>query len=118
MDLSISQMMQMQRSLYVAHKSSWSPLEPGYGKDSILYMVEEIGEVISVVKKKGSQAVVTDVAVRQAFLEEMADVLMYFHDVLLRYQVSPEEISEAFLKKHNYDLSRDYSGEYKELYHG
>ena len=41
-------------------------------------MVEEIGEVIAILKKKGSTAIAEDPAVREAFLGEMADVLMYF----------------------------------------
>lgn len=118
MDLSISQMMNMQKELFEPHKDQWHPMEPEFGKDFILYMVEEIGEVISIIKKKGSGAVATDPAVREAFLAEMADVLMYYHDVLLRYHVSPEEISDAYLKKHGYDMKRNYGAEYEEKYNG
>lgn len=118
MDLTISRMMQMQRDLYERHKDAWYPLEPEYGKDSILFMVEEIGEAIAVLKKKGSAAIMEDPAVREAFLTEMADVLMYYHDVLLRFHVTPAEISAAFAKKHGYNLERDYTREYEEKYHG
>lgn len=118
MDLSISQMMQMQMDLFEPHKEKWSPMEPEYGKDFILFMVEEIGEVIAVIKKKGSGAIMEDPAVRQAFLSEMADVLMYYHDVLLRYHVTPEEISQAYVKKHEFNMDRNYSREYKEQYNG
>lgn len=118
MDLSISEMMELQRALFSCHKGEWSPMEPEYGKDFLLYMVEEIGEVIAILKKKGSTAIAEDSAVREAFLEEMADVLMYYNDVLLRYHVTPEEISEAYKKKHKLDMSRDYEQEYKELYNG
>lgn len=118
MDLSVSQMMQLQRELFEPHKDEWHPMEPEYGKDFILYMVEEIGEVIAILKKKGSTSVMDDASVRKAFLSEMADVLMYYHDVLLRFHVTPEEISEAFLQKHNRNMGRDYTGEYKELYNG
>ena len=55
---------------------------------------------------------------RQAFLSEMADVLMYYHDVLLRFGVTPEEISEAYARKHGVDMARNYEEEYKEKYHG
>lgn len=118
MDLSISQMMQMQRALYEPHRDKWYPMEPEYGKDFILFMVEEIGEAIAVLKKKGSAAIMEDPAAREAFLTEMADVLMYYHDVLLRFHVTPEEISEAYAKKHRIDLNRDYTKEYEEKYHG
>ena len=117
MDLSISQMMQLQRQLYDQHSEEWSPMEQEFGKDFFLYMVEEIGEVIAILKKKGSAAVESDSAVRSAFLEEMADVLMYYHDILLRFHVSPEEISMAYWKKHAKNMGRDYTEEYKELYH-
>lgn len=118
MDLKISEMMQMQRELFEPHKDKWFPMEPEYGKDFILFMVEEIGEAIAVVKKKGSRAIMEDPAVREAFLSEMADVLMYYHDVLLRYHVTSGEISEAFAKKHDFDLKRNYTKEYEGKYHG
>ena len=117
MDLSISRMMRMQQELFELHKEKWSPMEPEYGKDFILYMVEEVGEAIAVVKKKGSQAIMEDPKVRTAFLEEMADILMYCSDVLLRYYVTPEEISEAYVRKHHRNMGRDYTREYEELYH-
>lgn len=118
MDLKISEMMELQKALFQRHKDTWSPLEPEYGKDSLLYMVEEIGEVIAVIKKKGNTAIMEDPAIRSAFLEEMSDVLMYYHDVLLRYHVTAEEISCAYLKKHGWDMKRDYQREYEEQYHG
>ncbi len=61
---------------------------------------------------------VEDTAVREAFLEEMADVLMYYHEILLRFQVTPEEISDAYVKKHLRNMGRKYAQEYEELYHG
>ena len=54
MDLSISQMMHMQKELFEPHKDVWHPIEPEYGRDFILYMIEEIGEVIAILKKKGN----------------------------------------------------------------
>ena len=81
-------------------------------------LIEEIGEVIAVLKKKGNDAVIQDPAVRNAFLTEMADVLMYYTDTLLRYHVSPEEIAEAYHKKHATNMGRNFTAEYKEKYHG
>ena len=118
MDLSISQMMRLQQELFEPHKNQWHPMEPEYGKDFILYMIEEVGEAIAILKKKGSTAVMEDPAVRKAFLSEMADILMYYHDILLRFHVTPEEISEAYARKHNIDMRRNYEREYKEKYHG
>lgn len=118
MDLSITQMMQLQQALFEPHKDKWHPMEPEYGKDFILYMIEEVGEAIAILKKKGHAAVMEDPAVREAFLSEMADVLMYYHDILLRFHVTPEEISEAYVKKHVSNLQRDYEAQYKEKYNG
>lgn len=116
MDLSISQIMAMQKDLYNLHAHEWSPLEPEYSKDSLLYMMEEVGEVIAVIKKRGG-AISKNPDVRAAFLEEMADVLMYYTDVLLRYHITPEEFTEAYLKKHSRNIGRNFTKEYKELYH-
>ena len=115
MDLSLSQIMAMQKALFDLHAQEWSPMEPEFGKDSLLYMMEEVGEVIAIIKKKGG-AVVENSTARAAFLEEMADVLMYYTDVLLRYHVTPEEFAEAYLKKHYRNMGRDFTKEYKELY--
>lgn len=105
------------KELFEPHKDKWPPMESEYGKDFILYMVEELGEVISIVKKKGGAAIVDDPSVREAFLEEMSDVLMYYHDILLRYHVTAEEISEAYQRKHDQNMGRDYQKQYEELYH-
>lgn len=117
MDLTLSQMQAMQRALFEPHKDQWHPMEPEYGKDFILYMMEEVGETIAILKKKGCDAVVTDPEVRVAFLEEMSDILMYYTDILLRFHVTPEELSETYLRKHTKNMGRDYSQEYKELHH-
>lgn len=119
MDLTISQMMDMQRELFQLHRDTWPPMEAAQAREFILYMVEEIGEGIAILKKKGSTSVMEDREVRDAFLTEMADVLMYYHEVLLRFQVTPEEISQAYVKKHARNMGRNYTQEYKELYrHG
>ena len=118
MDLSISQMMQLQKELFELHKDKWTPMEPEFGKDFILWMIEETGEAIAILKKKGHAAVMEDEAVRKAFLSEMADILMYYHDILLRFGVTAEEISRAYAEKHGYDMHRDYESEYKEQYNG
>ena len=118
MDLTINEMMTMQKDLYALHQGKWSPMEPEFGPDFLLYMMEEVGEVIAVWKKKGNTAIMEDPAVRSAFLEEMADVLMYYNDVLLRYHVSADEISQAYRKKHDRNMGRDYAAEYKEKYNG
>lgn len=117
MDLSLSQMLALQQALYESNKDKWPPMEPEYGKDYILYMMEEIGETIAILKKKGCDAVVTDPDVRSAFLEEMSDVLMYYNDILLRFHITAQELSDAYIRKHNRNIGRNYTQEYEELYH-
>ncbi len=117
MDLSISQMMEHQRALYELHKATWAPREPENGKEHILYMIEEIGETIAILKKKGTEGILESNGARAAFLEEMSDILMYYIDVLLCFHATPEEISEAYMKKHQRNMTRNYTQEYKELYH-
>lgn len=53
-DLTIKETLEMSKELWENNKEDWSPMTPEYGRDSILYMVEEIGEVISIIKKKVS----------------------------------------------------------------
>lgn len=117
MDLSISQMLSLQQELFECHKDTWSPMEPEYGRDFFLYMIEELGEAIAIIKKKRCHAIMEDREVRDAFLTEMADVLMYYNEILLRFHITPEEISDAYFKKHVRNMGRDYTQEYKELYH-
>lgn len=44
--------------------------------------------------------------VRAHFIEEMADVLMYYNDVMLCYDISVEELKEAYLEKHRKNMNR------------
>ena len=90
------------------HKGEWSPMESEYGKDFLLYMVEEIGEVIAILKKKGSTAIAEDPAVREAFLGEMADVLMYYNDVMLCYGISADELKQVYTAKFEKNMTRWY----------
>lgn len=115
-DLSFSEMMAMQKDLHEIHKHEWDPLEKEYAKNSMLWMIEEVGEAIAIIKKKGSDAIVEDKTVRSAFLEEMSDVLMYLNDTLLRYQVTPDEIGTAYYKKHIRNKGRHYHEEYAHLF--
>lgn len=114
-DIKISDMMDMQMELWEANKHKWSPMEAKYGRNFLLWMMEEMGEVISIIKKKGDNAIMESSEVRKAFVEEMSDVLMYYNDTLLRYGITPDEISSAYIKKHNKNMERNFQEEYKKL---
>ena len=108
-EISISEMLVMQRELWEKYREKWSPLEPKYARDSLLWMVEEIGEVISIIKKRGEEAIINDTALRSEFITELADVLMYFNDTLMRYGITAAELSESYKVKHEYNMKRDFT---------
>jgi 8-oxo-dGTP diphosphatase len=113
-DLSISQMMDLSYKLWEKHKDEWSPMKPEYGKDFILYMIEEIGEAIAILKKKGEEKIMNTPEVRERFIEELGDVMMYYIDVLNRFSISAEEFSSIYLKKFEGNMERDYKKQYEE----
>ena len=115
-DIKISQMMAMQKELYEVHKHEWSPREPKTGRDFMLFLTEELGEAIAIIKKKGDQAVSDDPEVRSHFTEEMADVLMYYTEILICHGITPEEIATAYRNKHIRNMGRNYKGEYEHLF--
>lgn len=114
-NINISEMMEMQKELWEIHKDKWSPMDAKYGRNFLLWMIEEMGEAISIIKKKGDNAIMNNDEVRKAFVEEMSDVLMYYNDTLLRYGITPDEISSAYIQKHNKNMGRNYQEEYKKL---
>ena len=113
-DIKISDMMKMQMNLWECNKEKWSPMEPKYGRDSLLWMIEEIGEVIAIIKKKKENEIMEDKEVREKFVEEIADVYMYLTDALLRYGVTAEELGETYLEKHIKNMGRNFTKEHKE----
>lgn len=104
-DLSISEMLEMQQKLQQKYKAQWGELEPDAGRGQLLWMLGECGEVIDIIKKQGG-AIAVPGEVREHFIEEMADVLMYFNDVLLCYGITAEELREIYIKKHEKNMTR------------
>lgn len=115
-DIAMSEMQAMQRELWEQNREKWSPLEPYFARNSILWMMEELGEVISLIKKREEADIVKNPATHSAFVEELADVLMYYNDVLLRYGITPGELGEAYRRKHAKNMGRDYEGEYAGMF--
>ena len=105
-DFSIGEMIEMQRALQEKYKGRWEPISPETGKNKLLWMVSEVGEVVDIVKKDGHVRIMEDEAVRRNFVEEMADVLMYFNDMMLCYGLSPEELKTAYTEKFQRNLTR------------
>ena len=105
-DFGINEMQQMQRALQDKYKDKWEPICPEIGQNKLLWMIGEIGEVVDVVKKHGGEAASRDEALRGHLVEELADVLMYYTDVLLCYGVSAEELKHAYIRKFETNMRR------------
>ena len=105
-DFGISEMLEMQRTLQEKYKHRWEPIRPETGKNKLLWMVGEIGEVIDIVKKNGDQAACTNKELRARLAEELADVLMYYNDALLCYGITAEELKNAYTEKFRRNLDR------------
>ena len=115
-NLTIEEMKNMQFELYEENKEKWKDNEPQYAKNHILFMVEEIGECISIIKKKGIDAIMENENVRNRFLEELSDVQMYYMEILNRLNITSEEISNEYIEKHKINMKRNYEKDNKEKY--
>lgn len=105
-DSTIKDMLAMQQTLQEKHKDKWETICPEAGKHKLLWLLCEVGEVIDIIKKNGDQKAVEDLDLRQHLVEEMADVLMYYNDVLLCYGISEQELKEAYIAKFEKNMTR------------
>ena len=105
-DFSIGEMLEMQRTLQEKYKGKWEKISPEAGKNKLLWMIGEVGEVIDIIKKHGDEAASQDVHLRTHLVEELADVLMYFNDVLLCYDISADELKQSYVEKFNKNMHR------------
>ncbi|MDD3242860.1 MAG: MazG nucleotide pyrophosphohydrolase domain-containing protein [Eubacteriales bacterium] len=112
--MTMEEMRCMQEALQAKHKGDWAALTPQQGHSSLLWMLGEAGEVAQIIKKKGDARIMTDEVVRADFVEEMADVLMYFNDVLLCYDITPQEFAAAYRGKYEHNMRRDWHKEHRE----
>ena len=107
--LTISETLKLSRQLYALHKHEWKELTPESNIYFVGWLVAEIGEVLDVIKKKGVDKIMNDPSTRNEMLEEISDCYMYLADILNRYQYTAEEFGDAYRKKMNHNLKRDYS---------
>lgn len=105
-DFGINEMQAMQRELQEKYKHKWEPIGPETGQNKLLWMIGEIGEVIDIVKKNGGIKASTDCELREELVEELADVLMYFNDVLLCYGISADELKQSYIDKFERNMKR------------
>ena len=98
-ELTVNEMLEMQRQLQDKYKDKWEPICPEIGQNKLLWMIGEIGEVADIIKKNGCDEAIFAPELRAHLVEEMADVLMYYHDVMLCYGNTSDELREAYIKK-------------------
>lgn len=105
-DFTINEMQEMQRLLQDKYKDKWEPIAPEAGRSHLLWMIGEVGEVIDILKKHGDIEPVSDAALRKDLVEEMADVLMHYIDIMLCYGISAGELKQAFTEKFEKNMER------------
>ena len=105
-DFGINEMLEMQKALQEKYKDKWRPDCPERGKDQLLWMIGEIGEVIDIIKKNGAEAASQNAELKERLVEELADVLMYYNDVLLCCGISTEELKQAYISKFEKNMTR------------
>lgn len=105
-DFSMEEMRNMQQALQNRYKDKWEPIGPETGKNKLLWMIGEIGEVIDIVKKHSGTSACTDPDLRKDLIEELADVLMYYNDVLLCYGITPDELGQSYREKFQKNMNR------------
>lgn len=112
-DFTVNEMLEMQNTLQEKYKDKWEPICPNTGKNKLLWMIGEIGEVIDIVKKVGGSKASSDENIRNHLVEELADVLMCYNDVFLCYGITSDELKQAYIAKFTKNMSRWYSSIYR-----
>ena len=105
-DFGINEMQAMQKALQDKYKHKWEPICAEVGQNKLLWMIGEIGEVIDIVKKHGGTEAAADAELRKDLVEELADVLMYYNDVMLCYGITAEELKQAYSEKFERNMKR------------
>lgn len=106
MDLSFSEMQEVQRELMEKYKDKWTPISPEIARDQLLWMIVEAGEAADIIKKVGDAEIMNNAEVRHHFVEELCDVLMYLSKITLCYSIEPDEIAKTFYEKHRRNMIR------------
>ena len=106
--MELSAFLKMQHDLAV--EKGWiGGRTPENGPFSLLWSMDELGEAISIIKKKGSDGIMENPAVREHFVEEVADHLMYIFDMMECYGITADEFTDVYVKKFERNLGRSWS---------
>lgn len=69
-------MQEIQKELQERYKDKWKAISPETGRDKLLWMIIEAGEMADIIKKKGDSRIMEDADIRKHFIEEMCDTLI------------------------------------------
>ena len=100
------EMQAMQARLQEKYQDIWEPISPQTGKNKLLWLMIELGEAADIIKKDGAERIMEDKAVRAHFVEELADIMMYYNDVMLCFGISADELKAAYREKHQKNMHR------------
>ncbi len=107
MDGKISQFLKMQHDLAV--EKGWiDSRTPEHAPFSILWSIDELGEAIAIIKKKGADGIMNNESVREHFVEEIADTFMYLFDMMESYGITADEFTNAYVKKYEHNMGRTW----------
>lgn len=107
MDGKISQFLKMQHELAV--EKDWiSDRTPEKAPLSLLWSIDELGEAIAIIKKKGADGIMNNESVRGHFVEELADTFMYLFDMMESYGITADEFTRAYVKKYERNMGRSW----------
>ena len=95
-NFSFDDMQAIQRELQEKYFDKWGGLYPEKAVRMMLWMLCEVS----------TEDLLADTPQRKHFIEEMCDVMMYFNDVLLCYNITPEELEKVYREKHERNMKR------------
>lgn len=105
-EFTVNEILSMQERLQEKYRDKWEPVSPDAGKNKLLWLLGELGEVIDIVKKNGGRKASEDAELRKRLVEEMADVLMYYGDIMLCYGITSDELKRAYIEKFERNMTR------------
>ena len=97
--MDFEEMQAIQKELREKYGEKWEKLCPENGVHLLLWMMDEVGDVI---RKQGLE----EPEVRRHFVEEMCDVMMYFNDLMNCFGISSDELAEQYRAKHRRNMTR------------
>ncbi len=107
MDGKISEFLKMQHDLAI--EKGWiENRTPEHAPFSILWSIDELGEAIAIIKKKGGEGIMNNESVRAHFVEEVADTFMYLFDMMESYGITADEFTDAYVRKYEKNLGRNW----------